>query len=105
MNMEANMEEVKAKLLKDSQAAAEAIDLKYTDAEFAEQIKMKASRDAAFEAVAAARRQLMDARVVVSQAHLDEMGAIRSEINGAAQSQALIAAAGKLTAFLVRAAA
>lgn len=99
------MDEAKAKLLKDAQAAAEAIDLKYNDADFAEQIKMKAGRDAAFEAVASARRQLMDARVLVTTAHLEEMGVIRAEINRAAESQALIAAAGKLTAFLVRTAA
>lgn len=105
MNTEANMEDVKSKLLNEAQAAVEAIDLKYNDAEFTEQIEMKASRDAAFEAVATARRQLMDSRIVISQTHIDEMGAIRNEINKAAHAQALVAAAGKLTAFLVRAAA
>ena len=89
-------------ILSDAQAAAEAIDLAYNEADFPTKMQMKASRDAAFEAVASARTALVGSQVTVTAALVTEMAGIRSEIEKAADTQTLIAGSAKLVALLAK---
>lgn len=91
--------------LGNAQVAAEALDFAYSQADPAAQFQLKASRDAALEALAAARRNLISSQVSVTSHDQAEMKQIRAEIDGAADSQALISGAAKLVAALAKHAA
>lgn len=90
------------KLLEEAQAAAEAGDLLYREADFAAKIKLKPGRDKAFELVAALRRQSVAGQIVLAQEKIDEMASIRKEISAAADTQSRVIALGKLAVALGR---
>lgn len=87
-------------ILSDAIAAAEALDLQYTQADFLTKLQLKPMRDAAFEAVESARRRLVGRQVSITSENVAEMGGIRTEIERAAETESLIVGAGKLVAFL-----
>lgn len=89
-------------ILRDTTAAAEALDLAYSEADFPTKMQLKPTRDAAFEAVAATRRRLIGGQVSMTPANVSEMAEIRSEIEKAANTQSLIVGAGKLVVFLTK---
>lgn len=90
------------KLLEEAQAAAEAGDLLYREADFAAKLKLKPGRDKAFELVAALRRQSVEGQIVLTQEKIDEMASIRKEISAAADTQSRVIALGKLAVALGR---
>lgn len=90
------------KLLEEAQAAAEAVDLLYRQADFSAKIKLKPGRDKAVELVAALRRQSVEGQIVFTQEKIDEMASIRKEISAAADTQSRVIALGKLAVALGR---
>ncbi len=90
------------KLLEEAQAAAEAGDLLYRQADFSAKIKLKPDRDKAFELVAVLRRKVVESQIVFGQEEIDEMSSIRKEISAAGDTQARVIALGKLAVALGR---
>lgn len=90
------------KFLQDVQAAAEAGEIAYQQADFPTKLKMKADRDKALELVESVRRGVVEGAIVLTQAGVDEMGAIRKEISTAAENQARAIALGKFAVALGR---
>lgn len=90
------------KLLEEAQAAAEAGDLLYRQADFSSKLKLKPGRDKAFELVTALRRKSVEGQIVLAQENVDEMCTIRKEISAAADTQSRVIALGKLAVALGR---
>lgn len=90
------------KFLEEAQAAAEAGDLVYRQADFGGKIKLKPERDRAFELVASLRRKAIEQQIVLTQEKVDEMNSIRKEISTAGDTQSRVTALGKLALALGR---
>ncbi len=89
-----------AEVLKAANAAVMEIDLRYRASTFDEQIDLKEARDAAFDAYAKARINLLQAGIISTPADLEQMKALADEIHKAAQKQALINTAFRIAGFL-----
>ena len=90
-----------ATVLKEASAAVTQIDLKYRRADTNAQLKMKADRDKAFSAYAAARRKLLAAGVICTDKDVEKMRSLRDEVRKARETQSLLIAAARLASFLV----
>lgn len=86
-------------------AAVTEIDRRYRLANINDQIKLKQKRDEAFAAYSLARLKLLEAGMVTTPADVTEMQRLKSEIDRAAVTQALIIAAARVVVFLAKMAA
>ena len=90
-----------ADVLRDAGETAVEIDVRYRmEEDVNERQKLRRPRDAAFSAYSEARLRLMRKGTITTAQHVEDMRAIRSEIDQAADSQALIVAIGRFVAFL-----
>lgn len=89
-----------SKTLQAISEAVTAIDLKYRALPFPEQMKLKPERDEAFSKYAEARVTLLEEGITTTDDQVAEMRQIKEEIDKAADTQALIVAAGRLIGFI-----
>jgi hypothetical protein len=89
--------------LKEAGNAVMEIDVRYrTLNNIDDKEDLKPARDKAFDAYSRARLALLEEGVLTDQAALDEMVALRKEVEDAADVQTLIAAAGRIALFLAK---
>lgn len=94
-----------ARVLEDAADAVTVIDLEYRAADAGGRLALKTARDEAFRRYAEARLKLLADGVICNDADVEEMTRLRQEVKQAADTQALVQAAVKLTIFLARIAA
>ena len=83
-------------LIAETERAVEEVDAKYNAASIDEKEDLKAARDEAYTARARARRKQLAAGVVVTEQDVEDMKALRAEIEAAADEQAVIEGVGKI---------
>jgi hypothetical protein len=91
-----------AAMLRAAGDAVMAVDLRFHLAGFDEQFEMRDERDRAFNAFAAARNRLMLPGLAISEEEIAEVDVLRREVENAADTATLIAAAGKIALALLR---
>jgi hypothetical protein len=91
-----------AAMLRAAGDAVMAIDLRFRRASFDEQFEMRDERDQAFNAFAAARNRLLMPGLTSSDDDIAEVDALRRQVESAADSATLIAAAAKIASSLLR---
>ncbi|MGD8588909.1 MAG: hypothetical protein PVG22_08780 [Chromatiales bacterium] len=89
-------------IMKSAASAATEIDVKYRVATFADKIKLKPERDKAFNAYAQARLKLLEDGMISTEADLQTMQEIKTEVQQARDTQTLILGIGKLVGFLTK---
>lgn len=96
------MDDTDALTLQEASTAVSTIDQRYRAANINDKIKLKPKRDEAFNAYTAARLQLLEGGVITTQEDVDAMNDLRKEVEDAAETQALIVAAGRVVFFLAK---
>jgi hypothetical protein len=91
-----------ADVLRDAGNTATEIDVRFREADVNERRKLRKPRDDAFNEFSRARLQLMKTGMITTGADVQEMKAIKAEVDRAADNQALIIAVGRFVGFLAR---
>ncbi len=97
------MSDTDSLILKETADTVTEIDMRYRQLPtIDEKEDLKPTRDEAFSNYTMARLKLLEEGVITTQEDIDEMKKIRGEIEKAANVQTLIAATGKVAAFLAK---
>ena len=83
-------------------AAVTAVDVAYRNADTVAQIELQEVRNQLWTAYAVARNRLLAAGVIVSDAQLEQMSQLHTDLAGAADQMAFASAAVKLAGILTR---
>lgn len=87
-------------VLDDAQAAVDEIEDRYQEANLADKVELEESRNQVLSAYSAKRLALLNDTVTCTEADVQEMQALREEVNQAAAVQALATVALKVATFL-----